>query len=442
MWPFDYLKKLWKKSKVLDQDILSMESLPESRNHTELFVSHKPHNSISTNLELCRREIGDYSIREETKKSYIDQVDISDIKFTTEDTLYWDSHVTDEDALKLKKQYNIELYHRGSAFPNVSRYLKSMSKIPKYWMGAPKFLIKHDMPKVVLASFPGSEWEVLRNYLQLVTCILTGSDTDYSIVDEVYSSQHFKGDGIINKKDKKKVCEEDIQDPNCTSSLQLLVWMVNSHYPYVMPSKKYKTNVCVLLVRNPAECLLSFYKMQYLNENKEISIDDVDEFDESIDNFLKQKTKSWWDFYNYWMHTERGVPVYVIKYEQLMKNPLQQLTKLMWYLVGCSEDSTQNTLLELLLKRAVKNNLTQNVLPAEDFQLSNLQKNQLAEKTNMMCDRLGYSMHTDEDSLVRKSSADRQYMGRNIKQMNEFSIQRVLDFTKGVTKLPFETIAV
>ena len=84
-----------------------------------------------------------------------------------------------------------EKHHFRNAFMDSSNYTKQFKVMPNFATGRAKLVTKSKIPKTGLFSFPGSGSDVLREYLEEATKILTGSDS--------HKSKKFLAEGMTSK---------------------------------------------------------------------------------------------------------------------------------------------------------------------------------------------------------------------------------------------------
>ena len=117
-----------------------------------------------------------------------------------------------------------ETYHKAWAFPNAEKFLEKVRQVPIFLTQQPRLLAKNHFDKVVLWSYPGSGAELLREYLEQISKILTGSDYPGDTYDAWGNTIEFQGDGKINNK----------------------VWIVNSHFPYDTQKQIFDAQRCMV----------------------------------------------------------------------------------------------------------------------------------------------------------------------------------------------------
>ena len=91
-----------------------------------------------------------------------------------------------------------------------------------------------------MASYPRSGNTLLRGYIEKIMGIVTGSDTDtsHSLNKALYTAG-LVGEGLVDKR----------------------VWVIKTHYPERYGGTKFGAERCILLVRNPLDCMLSLFNL-------------------------------------------------------------------------------------------------------------------------------------------------------------------------------------
>ena len=242
MWrSFDWILGFWRKKD--DKVDIQIKTDTAVRQTTEVaIVSHKPSLSLWTTQHMMKSYDVDYKIRRENSKYSNEEVDYESFMG---DEIKIDEKCFDKFEDEFKTEFNDAQpqVFRMKASPNAKIFLSKTDKIPKYLNVEPKLLSKNLFETVLLASFPGSGNSLLRHYLQSITKILTGSD-DIINKDQIknQNSDGFIGDGRTDNK----------------------VWMINSHFPFNKGNNKFSCHKCILLVREPIDCLFSTYNIYIL----------------------------------------------------------------------------------------------------------------------------------------------------------------------------------
>lgn len=112
--------------------------------------------------------------------------------------------------------------------------------IPSVFNEKPMFLSENKFEKIILSSYPRSGNTLVRKYLEEISEVLTGSDCDvrrklnYDLIE-----MGMEGEGLVDH----------------------LVWCIKTHYPERFGASRFLANKCILLVRNPLDCITSLFNM-------------------------------------------------------------------------------------------------------------------------------------------------------------------------------------
>jgi hypothetical protein len=131
-------------------------------------------------------------------------------------------------------------------------------------------------------------------------------------------------------------------------------WIVSSDYPMRDDSQYIETHIssAIILIRNPVDVIMSrvlkdsFYLEEALGK---------------IDQYIQQ----WKDFYKYWF--DAPIPVYIIRYEDLVGSPYDILLDLSKFLLGLK--TVDNTKLDYIIKLSLREQPSR-TLYAYDIELS------------------------------------------------------------------------
>ena len=101
------------------------------------------------------------------------------------------------------------------------------------------------------------------------------------------------------------------------------VWVTKSHYPERLGYQKMSTSIVICVIRNPYDCIASYFHMSMTNtHNKSLSSDSMKMLLNIWDDFLKNEVKVWNNFHCYWLKKRNKVPVYFVRYEDIVSNQL------------------------------------------------------------------------------------------------------------------------
>lgn len=118
-----------------------------------------------------------------------------------------------------------------------------------------KFLPKNtDIDKVLLVSYPRSGNSYLRKLIEKETSIVTGSDSRPNrTLSASLLKFGYKGEGIVDDS----------------------VWVVKSHFPERLGYVKFYVKKVILLVRNPFDCIESYFHMGMTNTHDKMLSNEV-----------------------------------------------------------------------------------------------------------------------------------------------------------------------
>jgi hypothetical protein len=94
--------------------------------------------------------------------------------------------------------------------------------------------------KVIMTSYPRSGNTLLRSHLEKLTRIWTGSDCDPKReLNKCLMDMGLRGEGEVDES----------------------VWIVKTHYPERVGRYEFYANKCIVIVRNPLDCIISLFHM-------------------------------------------------------------------------------------------------------------------------------------------------------------------------------------
>ena len=277
------------------------------------------------------------------------------------------------------KNINAPEYEDGLT-PSHDLYLAKTTEIPEH-IKEPKYLITNLFEKVIVTSYSRSGNTLVRKYIQDITGIITGSDTDLrGRLCQYLISKGLKGEGKINNR----------------------VWCIKSHYPLRETVNMYNANKCVLIVRNPMDTVISLFNMVATRTHTLSMIDeDFEKFNSLFDVFLEQEVTVWRDFQKYWMDNPI-IPTYVVRYEDMMSDPKTTLLDLFRFLLN--EKDLEGTLIEALIEHHTKSKTIKQVYKPRKGKVNgnrdlykDHQIKQIKKLAGQVLKRLGY-VYEDSDT--------------------------------------------
>lgn len=343
------LTECWKKKKRRTTlhniiDLKEGESSSNSRQNTEVKIaSHKYEISVTSNLDFVKSKDDFF---EEIKNDQSDNVSANDTWFE-DHKLYARDELEPKLIKKLSELSYSEVHFIKRACPDKTNYLEKAKKIPNYLQYGPKFLPRETIATTWLASFPGSNSDILRELLESTTKILTGSDEE--------RSDNFLAEGKIDK-----------------------VWVVDSHWPYLQ-GEEFKAKKWIVLARDPVETLYLQYR-KTLKDATNIYLD----FEEFINDELPKYVK----FHKYWMSIDRNIPVFIVKYEDLTNDPTKTITSIICYLLNWSTEDVKGSIIERLIKSSCRS-IKIPVWSSKTFDVEPNLIDHIYYQTRELVDRLG-----------------------------------------------------
>lgn len=231
----------------------------------------------------------------------------------------------------------------------------------------------NDFPKIGLIFFENSGENLLKYYLENIFKIKVGSNiNNYDPVDNY--------------------------------------WIIASDYP-LRDMKNYKEvsiTSAILLVRNPIDVIIS----------KVLNSDDIEDSIKNINAIIQQ----WKEFYKYWINSP--IPVYIVRYEDLLVNPYEILLEMSIYALGAK--SLLNSKLEYNIKKAVES-CPQKELYAYDIELEDDNKILTYNTLSDLRDKF----MTQMDKMFQKFNyeiGDKSEIDNWLFEFNKDNIVRTVDF--------------
>ena len=105
-------------------------------------------------------------------------------------------------------------------------------------------------------------------------------------------------------------------------------------------------------MRNPADTICEYFKEKHPNEY--FTIDDMNMGIHDFDIFYEFQIQKWVKFNEYWMSTDREMPVFIVKYEDLISNPKRVLPEVICFILSISKKSIKGALIESMIKNALQ----------------------------------------------------------------------------------------
>jgi hypothetical protein len=171
--------------------------------------------------------------------------------------------------------------------------------------------------KVALASFPRSGNSLMRDLIEKVTRVITGSDTKPTR-------------GLSRQLREAGLAGEGRTDDT--------VWIVKTHWPERQGVSPFTVSKAIVLVRNPFDCLDSYFNM-VLTSQHNTSVDETtyQQWSGLWDEFVTNEAKVWSKFHRFWINKRDGragpsIPVHFVRYEDVMERREEVLAGLVAFL--------------------------------------------------------------------------------------------------------------
>ena len=174
---------------------------------------------------------------------------------------------------------------------------------------AGRFLQKGDPrrgEKIALASYPRSGNSLLRNLMEKLFGITTGSDADPKRTLNVQLVQMgMVGEGVVDDR----------------------VWMVKTHFPERLGKFKFSARRAIVIVRNPFDAIVSYFNMIITQSHTHSLIEsEYEKYARIWDAFVYDETETWKKFHAQWLMVH--VPALFVRYEDLVLRRGRALTQI------------------------------------------------------------------------------------------------------------------
>ncbi|KAL7536492.1 hypothetical protein ACHAXR_007200 [Thalassiosira sp. AJA248-18] len=193
----------------------------------------------------------------------------------------------------------------------------------------------------LLASYPRSGNTLLRTLLERITSAVTGSDTrpDRTLSKSLALDHNLVGEGLvgpINQKHSKSISSLHLQN-RYQSAYDPLVHIVKTHFPERKGWKPVKGNRVLLLVRNPYDAIDSYWNLCCTNTHTRTLDESVyTKYAQKFEGMARHEIQVWCDFHYYWIDIckKEGVPLLVVRYEDLVLDTEAEMLRVMKFLMG------------------------------------------------------------------------------------------------------------
>ena len=158
-----------------------------------------------------------------------------------------------------------------------------------------------------MSSYPRSGNTLLRSYLEKITGLVTGSDTNTSqTLNKALFTAGLEGEGLVDKR----------------------VWIIKTHYPECYGGTEFGTERSILLVRNPLDAIVSHFNFETTHSHTlSVTEDTYTRFSNIWKSYCEAEMKVWKQFHKFWLNSK--IPVHIVRYEDLVADPKSTLNELM-----------------------------------------------------------------------------------------------------------------
>jgi hypothetical protein len=173
----------------------------------------------------------------------------------------------------------------------------------------------------LLVSYPRSGNTLMRSLLERITGLVTGSDTrpDRNLSKELAEQHDLAGEGVTHPS---------------------RVIFVKTHWPERIGNQVYEGKRAVLIVRNPYDAIDSYWNLIATKSHTKTLADSVyDRFRDKWSRLVKNEIHVWMKFHNYWLE-ECKIPVLVVRFEDMIQAPNQQLERVLKFSLGSDDISS------------------------------------------------------------------------------------------------------
>jgi len=190
----------------------------------------------------------------------------------------------------------------------------------------------------LLSSYPRSGNTLLRTLLERVTSIVTGSDTrpDRTLSRSLALEHDLVGEGLVGTNNQTK-SKASIDPRNYQSAFEPPVHVVKTHFPERKGWKPVRGSRVLLLVRNPYDAIDSYWNLCCTNTHTRTLDESVyEKYAKKFEGLARHEIQIWCEFHYYWIDKceEEGVPLLVVRYEDLVMDTEAEMLRVMQFLIG------------------------------------------------------------------------------------------------------------
>jgi len=223
----------------------------------------------------------------------------------------------------------------------------------------------------LLSSYPRSGNTLLRTLLERITSHPTGSDTrpDRTLSRSLALEHDLVGEGLVgpnkpNENQTKSKSSLHLQN-RYQSAYDPLVHIVKTHFPERKGWKPVNGNRVLLLVRNPYDAIDSYWNLCCTNTHTRTLDESVyTKYAQRFEGLARHEIQIWCDFHYYWIDIceKEGVPLLVVRYEDLVLDTETEMLRVMTFLIGQRgggvEDSKLTSFWEWRIRHAIGKSTT------------------------------------------------------------------------------------
>ncbi|EJK54022.1 hypothetical protein THAOC_26431 [Thalassiosira oceanica] len=191
----------------------------------------------------------------------------------------------------------------------------------------------------LLASYPRSGNTLLRTLLEKVLSQVTGSDTrpDRTLSKSLALDHDLVGEGLIGLPDNAVGIKPKRTSIRSTyqCAYEPGVDVVKTHFPERKGWKQLCGRKVLLLVRNPYDAIDSYWNLCCTNTHTRTLEESVyEQYATKFDRLARHEIKIWCDFHFYWtdLCEREGVPLLIVRYEDLVLDTEGELSRIMRFL--------------------------------------------------------------------------------------------------------------
>jgi len=168
----------------------------------------------------------------------------------------------------------------------------------------------------LLVSYPRSGNTLVRTLLERTTATVTGSDTrpDRSLSKELAEQHGLAGEGVTAQ-----------------------AIFVKTHWPERTGNRVFTGRRAILMVRNPYDAIDSYWNLNATKSHtKTVTAAVYEQFIDQWRGLARNEIQVWIRFLDYWIR-KCPAPVLIVRFEDLVRDPSRQLTRMMEFALSVEE---------------------------------------------------------------------------------------------------------